>query len=146
MVPGSAGCGIAEQIIAQMISEGADAEQARSQIFMIDRHGLVSEGMGGLRDFQANLAQKADALTDWDIQGDYASLLETVNHAKPDILIGVSGVAGLFTEDVIKAMASHCQRPIVFPLSNPVRQVEATPEQVINWTDGQAIVATGSSV
>lgn len=141
---GSAGCGIAEQIIAQMISEGANPEQARSQVYMIDRLGLVTEGMPGLRDFQEKLGQKAAALKTWNTESEYASLLETVEHAKPDILIGVSGVSGLFTEQVIKTMVSHCQRPIIFPLSNPVRQVEATPEQVINWTEGKAIVATGS--
>lgn len=141
---GSAGCGIAEQIIAQMVSEGANPEVARSQVYMIDRHGLVTKGMEGLRDFQEQLAQLPTALANWTVEGQYASLLETVNHAKPDILIGVSGVAGLFTEEVIRAMASHCARPIIFPLSNPVRQVEATPEQVVNWTEGQAIVATGS--
>ncbi|WP_286234846.1 NAD-dependent malic enzyme [Thalassotalea sediminis] len=141
---GSAGCGIAEQIIAQMISEGLDPEQARSQVFMIDRYGLVTEGMEGLRDFQEKLGQKRAAIAAWQIEGEYATLLETVTQAKPDILIGVSGVAGLFTEDVIKMMASNNDKPIIFPLSNPVRQVEATPEQVINWTEGKAIVATGS--
>lgn len=141
---GSAGCGIAEQIIAQMIKEGATPEQARSQVYMVDRFGLLTEGMEGLRDFQQLLVQKASALANWNISGDYASLLEVVQEAKPDILIGVSGVAGLFTEEVIKTMKKHCKLPIIFPLSNPVRQVEATPEQVIHWTDGEVIVATGS--
>lgn len=141
---GSAGCGIAEQIIAQMVSEGISAEQARSQVFMVDRFGLLTEGMNELRDFQQKLVQHKSNLTDWTIEGEFASLLEVINGAKPDILIGVSGVAGLFTEQAIKAMKSHCDLPIVFPLSNPVRQVEATPEQVIHWTDGKAIVATGS--
>ena len=141
---GSAGCGIAEQIISQMSSEGISPEQARSQVFMIDRHGLLTQGMSDLRDFQERLAQKKASVASWNIEGEYASLLEVVNEAKPDILIGVSGVSGLFTEAVIRAMKSHCTMPIVFPLSNPVRQVEATPEQVIHWTDGQAIVATGS--
>ncbi len=141
---GSAGCGIAEQIIAQMISEGISPEQARSQVFMVDRYGLLTQGMTELRDFQQKLMQKSSALTDWQISGDYASLLEVIENAKPDILIGVSGVSGLFTEKVVKTMKANCQLPIIFPLSNPVRQVEATPEQVIHWTEGQAIVATGS--
>ncbi|MDO6427455.1 NAD-dependent malic enzyme [Thalassotalea sp. 1_MG-2023] len=141
---GSAGCGIAEQIIAQMISEGASPEQARSQVYMIDRHGLVTQGMEGLRDFQEKLGQHKSAIASWKVAGEYATLLETVEQAQPDILIGVSGVAGLFTEDVIKAMTVYNDKPIIFPLSNPVRQVEATPEQVINWTEGKAIVATGS--
>lgn len=141
---GSAGCGIAEQIIAQMANEGISAAQARSQVFMVDRYGLLTEGMADLRDFQQKLAQSNNNLADWTISGQYASLLEVMHGAKPDILIGVSGVAGLFTEEVIKAMKSHCAMPIVFPLSNPIRQVEATPVQVIQWTEGQVIIATGS--
>jgi len=141
---GSAGCGIAEQIITQMTSEGISPEQARSQVFMIDRFGLLTEGMSDLRDFQQKLVQKKSALEDWSIEGEFASLVEVANGAKPDILIGVSGVAGLFTEQIIRAMKAHCDLPIVFPLSNPIKQVEATPEQIISWTDGQAIVATGS--
>ncbi|GLX82453.1 NAD-dependent malic enzyme [Thalassotalea eurytherma] len=141
---GSAGCGIAEQIISQMVSEGVSPEQARSQIFMVDRFGLLTQGMEGLRDFQEKLVQSRVQVNDWRIAGEFASLVEVMNHAKPDILIGVSGQAGLFTEEVITTMHSHCSQPIIFPLSNPSRQVEATPEQVVNWTQGQAIVATGS--
>ena len=141
---GSAGCGIAEQIITQMTSEGISVEQARSQVYMIDRYGLLTEGMGDLRDFQQKLVQSSSAVNSWKIEEAYASLLEVMINAKPDVLIGVSGQAGLFTEQVIKAMYEGCSRPIVFPLSNPSRQVEATPEQVITWTEGQAIVATGS--
>jgi malate dehydrogenase (oxaloacetate-decarboxylating) len=141
---GSAGCGIAEQIISQMISEGISADQARSQIFMVDRFGLLTKGMKNLREFQEKLVQKTDNIAEWHINGEYANLEEVMHGAKPGILIGVSGVPGLFTESVIKAMKSHCAMPIVFPLSNPIRQVEATPEQVINWTEGQVIVATGS--
>jgi malate dehydrogenase (oxaloacetate-decarboxylating) len=141
---GSAGCGIAEQIISQMMSEGLSAEQARGQVFMVDRFGLLTQGMEGLRDFQQKLVQSAESIAAWDITGEFASLLEVMHGAKPDILIGVSGQAGLFTEQVITAMKSHCELPIIFPLSNPSRQVEATPSQVINWTKGQVIIATGS--
>ena len=141
---GSAGCGIAEQIISQMVSEGISDEQARSQIYMVDRYGLLTDGMAGLRDFQAALVQQKEALTQWQYSGDYASLLDVMHCAKPDILIGVSGQPGLFTEQVIKAMHAGCKTPIIFPLSNPSRQVEAHPKDVIEWTQGQAIVATGS--
>lgn len=141
---GSAGCGIAEQIISQMITEGVSAEQARSQVFMVDRFGLLTQGMKDLRDFQQKLVQSRDVIADWDVKGDFASLVEVMHGAKPDILIGVSGQAGLFTEQVITAMKSHCELPIIFPLSNPSRQVEATPSQVINWTKGKVIIATGS--
>ncbi|MAD90746.1 MAG: NAD-dependent malic enzyme, partial [Pseudoalteromonas sp.] len=105
---------------------------------------LLTEGMEGLRDFQAALVQQKDALTDWQYSGDFASLLDVMHCAKPDILIGVSGQPGLFTEQVIKAMHAGCEQPIIFPLSNPSRQVEAHPKDVIEWTNGQAIVATGS--
>lgn len=141
---GSAGCGIAEMIVKQMCSEGISDSQARRQVLMIDRFGLLTEGMQGLRDFQQRLVQSTKSLEEWTFSGDYASLLDVVNCAKPDILIGVSGQAGLFSELVIRSMKKHCDLPIIFPLSNPSRQVEATPEQVIEWTDGQVIIATGS--
>lgn len=141
---GSAGCGIAEMIIQQMVLEGLDEAQARQQIYMVDRFGLLVDGMGGLRDFQQKLVQQPNALQDWQYSGDYPSLLDVMHCARPGVLIGVSGQAGLFTEQAIRAMRRGCEQPIIFPLSNPSRQVEARPEQVIAWTDGQAIVATGS--
>lgn len=141
---GSAGCGIAEMIISQMRNEGLSDEQARKQIFMIDRHGLLTDDSKGLRDFQQKLVQHSPDLSEWSFSGEFPSLLDVVNCAKPDVLIGVSGQAGLFTENVIRTMKKHCDLPIIFPLSNPSRQVEARPEQVIEWTDGQVIIATGS--
>lgn len=141
---GSAGCGIAEQVISQMVSEGITDAEARSQVFMVDRFGLLTEGMVDLRDFQQALVQQKAAIADWSFSGDYASLRDVMNCAKPDILIGVSGVAGLFTEAVIKAMKKNCQLPIIMPLSNPIKQIEARPEQIIEWTDGEVIIATGS--
>ncbi len=141
---GSAGCGIAEQVISQMVSEGLSDEQARSQVFMVDRHGLLTEGMEDLRDFQQVLVQPTARLADWSYSGEFASLRDVMNCAKPDILIGVSGVAGLFTEAVVKAMKKHCELPIIMPLSNPIKQIEARPEKIIEWTEGKVIIATGS--
>ncbi|ABG39252.1 NAD-dependent malic enzyme [Paraglaciecola sp. T6c] len=141
---GSAGCGIAEQIIKQMTSEGITDAQARSQVFMIDRFGLVTDDMEGLRDFQFRLAQPLASQATWQKAAQYPSLFETVSQVKPSILIGVSGQAGLFTEQVIREMKRNCDLPIIFPLSNPSRQVEARPENVIEWTDGEVIIATGS--
>ena len=141
---GSAGCGIAEQVIQQMCADGISAEQARSQIYMIDRFGLVTESTPNLRDFQQKLAQPNRVIADWDFQGDYPSLFDVVKQVKAGVLVGVSGQAGLFTEEVIKAMHAGCSKPIVFPLSNPSRQIEAHPQKVIEWTNGEAIVATGS--
>ena len=141
---GSAGCGIAEMLVQQMCKEGLSELQARRQVFMVDRYGLVTDGMENLRDFQQRLATRSETISDWSFSGEYASLLDVVNCAKPDILIGVSGQPGLFTEQVIRAMKANCELPIIFPLSNPSRQVEARPEQVIEWTDGEVVIATGS--
>lgn len=141
---GSAGCGIAEQVISQMVAEGISEQQARSQIYMIDRFGLLTDTTPGLRDFQQALVQSSEAIAKWSYSSEYPSLRDVMNCAKPGVLIGVSGQAGLFTEAVVRAMKKGCETPIIFPLSNPSRQVEATPEQVISWTDGDVIIATGS--
>ncbi|UTZ41064.1 NAD-dependent malic enzyme [Vibrio campbellii] len=141
---GSAGCGIAEAIIAQMVSEGISDKKARSQVYMVDRWGLLQEGMTNLLDFQQRLVQKFDNTKKWENEGNGFSLLDVMHNAKPTILIGVSGAPGLFSEEVIKEMHKHCKRPIVFPLSNPTSRVEATPNDIIRWTNGEALVATGS--
>ncbi|RTR39868.1 NAD-dependent malic enzyme [Shewanella canadensis] len=141
---GSAGCGIAEAIVAQMIAEGLSEQQARTQIFMVDRWGLLQNNMPTLLPFQQKLAQKCDDIENWDNFSENISLLDVVNNAKPTVLIGVSGAPGVFSEEIIKAMHSHCPRPIVFPLSNPTSRVEATPKDLLHWTKGQALVATGS--
>ncbi|PHM48502.1 NAD-dependent malic enzyme [Xenorhabdus miraniensis] len=141
---GSAGCGIAEQIIAQMKSEGLSDEQARARVFMVDRFGLLTDKLPNLLDFQSALVQKSSALQSWDVSSDSLSLMDVVHNAKPTVLIGVSGQSGLFTEEIIREMHKHCERPIVMPLSNPTSRVEARPEDIINWTEGKALVATGS--
>ncbi|ELE2041087.1 TPA: NAD-dependent malic enzyme [Vibrio vulnificus] len=141
---GSAGCGIAEAIIAQMVSEGISDKQARSQVFMVDRWGLLQEGMPNLLDFQQRLVQKHTVTAKWETETNGFSLLDVVKNAKPTVLIGVSGAPGLFTQEVIQEMHKHCPRPIVFPLSNPTSRVEAVPADIIRWTNGDALVATGS--
>ncbi|QLK60588.1 oxaloacetate-decarboxylating malate dehydrogenase [Enterobacteriaceae bacterium Kacie_13] len=141
---GSAGCGIAEQIVAQMKSEGLSEEEARGRVFMVDRFGLLTDKLPNLLDFQSKLTQKSSALAHWDLANDSISLLDVVRHAKPTVLIGVSGQPGLFTEEIIREMHKHCARPVVMPLSNPTSRVEATPADILNWTDGAALVATGS--
>ena len=141
---GSAGCGIAEQVIDRMVFEGISETQARSQIYMVDRFGLLTDGTEGLRDFQARLVQSTEALANWSYSGDFPSLLDVMHCAQPGILIGVSGQAGLFTEAVVRAMYKACPQPIIFPLSNPSKRIEAMPQDIIEWTEGNAIVATGS--
>ncbi|WP_028774154.1 NAD-dependent malic enzyme [Shewanella waksmanii] len=141
---GSAGCGIAEAIVAQMVSEGIDETQARSQVYMVDRWGLLQNNMPNLLPFQQKLAQQADYIASWQTDNDNVSLLDVMQHGKPTVLIGVSGAPGLFSEEIIKAMHANCPRPIIFPLSNPTSRVEATPKDILHWTQGQALVATGS--
>ena len=141
---GSAGCGIAEQIIAQMKSEGLSDEEARAKVFMVDRFGLLTDKLPNLLSFQSKLVQKSENLASWHLDSDAISLMDVVRNAKPDILIGVSGQPGLFSEEIIREMHSHCARPIVMPLSNPTSRVEATPADILAWTDGAALVATGS--
>ncbi|MCM2174410.1 NAD-dependent malic enzyme [Klebsiella pneumoniae] len=141
---GSAGCGIAEQIIAQIVREGLSEEEARQRVFMVDRFGLLTDGMPNLLPFQNKLVQKREQLQSWDTTSEALSLLDVVRNVTPNILIGVSGQPGLFTEEIIREMHKHCPRPIVMPLSNPTSRVEATPQNILSWTDGEALVATGS--
>ncbi|ENV09761.1 NAD-dependent malic enzyme [Acinetobacter higginsii] len=141
---GSAGCGIAEQIVRQMMDEGLSDHEARSRIFMVDRFGLMTDQQPNLLDFQQKLATPVNAIGTWEYTGDNVALLDVVKNAKPSILIGVSGQAGLFSEEVIKTLAKYYKHPIVLPLSNPTSQVEAQPKDIIEWTQGAAIVATGS--
>ncbi|MCH7336396.1 NAD-dependent malic enzyme [Acinetobacter sp. NIPH 2699] len=141
---GSAGCGIAEHIVRQMIDEGLSDHEARSRIFMVDRFGLMTDQQENLLDFQRKLATPVAAIRSWEGQGENIALLDVVQNAKPSILIGVSGQAGLFSEEVIKTLAKYYKHPIVLPLSNPTSQVEAQPKDIIEWTQGAAIVATGS--
>ncbi|WP_275288988.1 NAD-dependent malic enzyme [Halomonas elongata] len=137
---GSAGCGIAEQVVVAMQAEGLSEEEARARVFMVDRDGLVTTDQDWLRDFQRRLAQEPSRVEDWDGQ----SLLEVVKQVRPTVLLGVCGQQGLFTEEVIRTMHAGCASPLVMPLSNPTSRAEALPEDVIRWTDGHAMVATGS--
>lgn len=137
---GSAGCGIAEQIIVAMTSEGISDAEARKRIYMVDRHGLLTDDMSGLYDFQRRLAHRRDELDGWEGSG----LMDVVTQARPTVLIGVSGQKGLFGETLIKALHENCANPLVMPLSNPTSRAEATPQDILDWTAGQALVATGS--
>lgn len=141
---GSAGCGIAEQIILQMVAEGLTDAEARARVFMVDRFGLITENQPNLLDFQRKLAQKSEVVEQWANIDEVISLMDVVQNAKPTVLIGVSGQPGLFTEQIIKTMAQHCERPIVMPLSNPTSRVEAVPADIVQWTEGRALIATGS--
>ena len=95
-------------------------------------------------DFQFSLSKDEGQIADWSYEGQYPSLLETVRYAKPTILIGVSGQSGLFTQTIVETILAACDSPIILPLSNPSKRIEATPEQLLVWTKGRAIIATGS--
>ena len=142
---GSAGCGIAEQAVKWMIREGLSERDARARVWMVDRYGLLMTTTPELLPFQKAFAQRESI--PWSRERSSAqapSLLEVVENIKPDVLVGASGQPGLFTPEVITAMKRGVDRPIIFPLSNPTSRVEATPAQVLEWTNGSAIVATGS--
>jgi malate dehydrogenase (oxaloacetate-decarboxylating) len=142
---GAAGCGIAALLLRAMIEDGADANAARSRFFAIDRDGLLVEGMADITPAQAPFAQRRAAVAGWTIETPgKISLLDVVSNAAPTVLIGVCGRAGAFTEPAVRAMAKHAERPIIFPLSNPTSRSEARPEELIAWTDGRALVGTGS--
>lgn len=139
---GSAGIGIADQVRDAMIADGATAEQAAAQIWPIDKSGLLFDDTPDLRDYQAPYAKNRCAL---DIgAGARVDLLETIGLASPTILLGCSTVPGAFTREVIEAMAASTDRPLVFPISNPTSRMEATPADIIAWSKGKALVATGS--
>jgi malate dehydrogenase (oxaloacetate-decarboxylating) len=142
---GSAGCGISEQLVQAMINQGLSETEARSRFFLVDRMGLLQDNMSGLQDFQKPFARERQATSDWKLQNpDQISLQDVITNAKPSILLGVSGQPHQFTEAMMKTMAAYCDRPIVFPLSNPTSRAEGIPADILNWTQGRALVATGS--
>jgi malate dehydrogenase (oxaloacetate-decarboxylating) len=141
---GAGGIGVASAILQGLIRAGLAPEQARRQIFVIDGHGLVLNE-AGTESYKLPLAQDKQIFQDWPIAPAHTpTLLEVVTNTKAGVLLGLSGVPGLFSETVIKTMAENHQRPIVFPLSNPTDNCEATPQEISDWTEGRAIVATGS--
>ncbi|MEX1207567.1 MAG: NAD-dependent malic enzyme [Acidimicrobiia bacterium] len=139
---GSAGIGIARQIKAAMEQEGLDATTVRERILLTDSRGLVVDGREGIEDRKQEFAADPNLVASW---GDGPIELATViDRMSPSILIGVTGKAGSFTESMIRSMAAHHERPIVMPLSNPTKNTEATPPDIIRWSEGRALVATGS--
>jgi malate dehydrogenase (oxaloacetate-decarboxylating) len=143
---GTAGMGVADQIRDAMLREGLSKEDANSRFWCVDQQGLLIAGMTGLRDYQAAYARPATESKAWkhDSDGNGVSLAEVVHRVKPTMLIGASTVAGSFTEVIVRDMAAHAQRPIIFALSYPTARAEATPSNLIAWTDGRALIATGS--
>lgn len=140
---GTAGIGIADQVRDAMVRVGVSEEESYKRFWCIDRNGLVTDNMEDLLDFQIPYARKEAEVSEWKQNG-VIGLAEVVKHVKPTILIGTSTVAGAFKEEIIKEMASHVERPIILPMSNPTPLAEAKPADLIEWTEGRALVATGS--
>jgi malate dehydrogenase (oxaloacetate-decarboxylating) len=147
---GSAGLGIAELLRKALVNAGLSDRQARERFYAVDKDGLLVEGMEGLSKERAGFARVAGEVDGWSRGEHGIGLLEAVKQVRPTVLLGVSGQAGAFSEDVVRAMARGLQQdgrsvqPVILPLSNPTSRCEAIPADVIRWTEGRAIVGTGS--
>jgi malate dehydrogenase (oxaloacetate-decarboxylating) len=141
---GSAGLGITN-LLAQFIEDrGLSKEEARARFYAMDQYGLITEGRENVTPEQLPYARKEQEVQSWRPPNGEISLLEVVRSVKPTVLIGVSGQPGTFTEQVVREMAKYTSRPVIFPLSNPTSRSEATPQDLMNWTEGRALVGTGS--
>ncbi len=143
---GTAGIGIADQLYEAMTSRRLDAAAARARFWCLDRYGLLTDDMTGLRDFQVPYARPAAEVRDWPGHGTAAGigLAEVVGRVHPTILIGTSTQRGAFTEQIVRELAAHVDRPVILPMSNPTTLSEATPADLLAWTGGRALIATGS--
>ena len=137
---GTAGCGIANRVLQEFVDQGMSREEARKRFYLVDRQGLLFDDMDDLTPEQRPFARKR---SEFEEGTDFSSLLAVVRVIHPTIMVGTSTVHGAFTEDVVREMAAHCTRPIIFPLSNPTKLAEATAADLLAWTDGCALVATG---
>jgi len=142
--PGAAGIGNADQMRDTMVLEGLTEEEACARFWAVDHRGLLTDGMDGILSFQKPYVRSEAEVADWERENGIITLMETVKQVKPTILIGTSGVAGAFTEAIVKEMAKSVERPIIMPMSNPTHLAEAVPADLIEWTDGKALIATGS--
>jgi malate dehydrogenase (oxaloacetate-decarboxylating) len=142
---GTAGLGIADMIRDVMIREGLSHAEATARFYALGSRGLLVDDTPNLRDFQLPYARSAAEVAGWSTgAGTTVTLANVVSAARPTMLIGTSAQSGVFTETIIREMAAHTERPIIMPLSNPTSKCEALPEDLIRWTDGRALVATGS--
>ncbi|MBS8263900.1 NAD-dependent malic enzyme [Mesobacillus boroniphilus] len=143
--PGAAGIGNADQMVDAMVSEGLSKEEAYDQFWAVDYRGLLTEDHEDVLEFQKPYVRSSEEVEGWERnEEDIIPLLEVVRRVKPTILIGTSGQAGAFSKEIIKEMATHTERPIIMPMSNPTPLAEAVPADLIEWTEGRALVATGS--
>ena len=137
---GTAGAGIADRIYQEMLEQGLSEDEARSRFYLVDRQGLLFEDMEDLTPEQKPFARKR---SEFNNVNELTTLEAAVKAVKPTILVGTSTQPNTFTETIVKEMASYTARPIIFPLSNPTKLAEATAENLIKWTDGKALIATG---
>ena len=135
---GTAGAGIAHQIYEEFMQQGLSSEEAKQHIYLVDKQGLLTNDMTDLTEGQQFFARSTS-----DLQEPQPTLQAAVSAIQPTILIGTSTQAGAFTEEIVKEMAAHTERPIIFPLSNPTELAEAKASDLIEWTDGRALIATG---
>ncbi|WP_411349767.1 NAD-dependent malic enzyme [Paenibacillus sp. WLX2291] len=143
--PGAAGIGNADQIRDAMIKTGLSEQDAEQRFWAYDYRGLLTDQTEGVLDFQKPYVRDHDEVKDWDTDEDgKISLLEVIRQVKPTILLGTSGVKGAFSEEIVKEMAKHVERPIIMPMSNPTSLAEAVPSDLLKWTDGNVLIATGS--
>jgi len=140
---GAGGVGVAKVIQDGLVREGLSREQARRQMYILDEFGLVVEGISP-DEYKQPIMQFKSTYQDWPLDTEIPTLLDVIHNAQPTILLGLTGVSGLFNQQVIEAMAEQTETPIIFPLSNPTANVEAIPEDIFRWTKGRAIVASGS--
>jgi len=142
---GSAGTGICALLHRAMTDAGLGESEARGRFFLVDRQGLLVEGMPELQPFQAAFAQSRDRVAGWTLEAPgRIGLADVVANAQPTVLIGTSGQAGAFSRAIVHGMAGKVQRPVIFPLSNPTERAEATPQHLDAWTEGRAVIGTGS--
>jgi malate dehydrogenase (oxaloacetate-decarboxylating) len=142
---GSAGIGIANLLVKALEEVGLSEQEARGRIYAMGRPGLLVEGAEGIHPEQADYVRSATDVAGWQVKdAKKIGLEEEVRNAKITVLIGVAGRAGMFTEDAVRAMAKNAERPIIFPLSNPTSKCEAPPEDLLRWTEGRALIGTGS--
>jgi malate dehydrogenase (oxaloacetate-decarboxylating) len=141
---GSAGAGIHDQMVGALVAGGMGYEEAHGHVYVLDSRGLLMRGAGRLTPVKEHLAVEPERVAQWSVSGDAISLHDVVANAEATVLIGASGNGGLFDEDIIRTMGAHSKRPIIMPLSNPTKCAEVTPANALRWTDGRAVVATGS--
>jgi malate dehydrogenase (oxaloacetate-decarboxylating) len=141
---GTAGIGITNLLEQFMHDKGIPKAEARNRFYPIDRYGLITEKGKEVRPEQLPYARKEQEVRGWRPANGEIGLQDVIRHAKPSVLIGVSGQAGAFTEDAVREMARNTERPVIFPLSNPTARCEATPQDLLNWTEGRALIGTGS--